>query len=139
VQADFLDAHERHWTDAEHLLQAQHWANADHLYGMAAECGLKRMMVAFGMLYDATRDRPESKQDRVHADGIWVRFESYRSGHVQGTEYVLPATNPFYDWDVSDRYAHRSNFDKARAQAHQAGATVICGLIKKAQRDGLLI
>lgn len=139
MQADFLDAHERHWNDAERLLQAQRWANADHLYGMAAECGLKRMMQAFGMPYDADKDRPSNKQDRVHGVGVWARFESYRSGHVQGTGYVLPATNPFHDWDISDRYAHQSDFDQARATAHQNGARNICELIKKAQREGLLV
>lgn len=74
MQADFLDANERHWDDAEHLFQAQRWANADHLYGIAAECGLKRLMLAFGMPYDAVRDRPANAQDRVHAEGCWARF-----------------------------------------------------------------
>lgn len=139
MQADFLDAHERHWDDAERLLQAQRWANADHLYGMAAECGMKRLMLAFGMPYDATKDRPDQKNDRVHVNGIWARFESYRSGHAQGTGYALPPGNPFAHWDVSDRYAHQSNFDQARAQGHQTGAQTVRRLIAKAQREGLLI
>lgn len=138
MQADFLDAHERHWSDAEHLLQAQRWANADHLYGMAAECGMKRLMLALGMPYDASKDRPANHQDRVHANGAWARFESYRCGHAQGVGYALPASNPFSNWDVSDRYGHQSNFDQARAQGHQAGAQTIRGLIARAQREGLL-
>jgi len=40
---DFLDAHERHWEDAELLFGNRRWANADHLYGLAAECGLKAL------------------------------------------------------------------------------------------------
>jgi hypothetical protein len=139
MQADFLDAHERHWSDAERLLQVQRWANADHLYGMAAECGLKQLMRAFGMPYDTTKDRPEHGPDRVHANGVWARFESYRSGHVQGTGYALPADNPFFDWHVSDRYAHQTNFDQTRAQRHQAGAQTVHDLIAKAQCEGLLI
>jgi hypothetical protein len=135
---DFLDAHNRHWNDAWRLFRAQRWANADHLYGMAAECGLKRLMLAFGMRFDADKDCPSDHRDRVHANGIWVRFESYRSGHTQGTGYVLPDTNPFDDWDVSDRYAHQSSFDRARVQAHRTGATMICELIRKAQREGLI-
>jgi mRNA interferase MazF len=35
MQADFLDAHERHISDADLLSLAQRWANADHLYGIA--------------------------------------------------------------------------------------------------------
>lgn len=139
MQADFLDAHQRHWDDAERLFQAQRWANADHLYGMAVECGLKRLMLAFGMPYDTAKDRPTREEDRRHANGIWARFESYRCGHHQGAGYVLSATsNPFHDWNVSQRYAHQSNFDQARTQSHQTGAQIICGLIKKAQVEGLI-
>lgn len=138
MQADFLNAHERHWDDAEILLQAQRWANADHLYGIAAECGLKRLMLVFGMPYDMAKDFPASRQDRVHANGAWARFESYRSGHAQGTSYVLPADDPFNNWDVSDRYAHQSNFDVARATGHQAGALLVRNLIKQAKLDGLI-
>lgn len=139
MRADFLDAHRRHWDDAEHLLQEQRWANADHLYGISAECGLKRLMLKFDMPYDSVKDKPAQKQDSVHAKDIWTRFESYRSGHAQGAGYMLPANNPFDNWDISDRYAHRSNFDQARAQGHRAGAMIVCALIKKAEREGLLI
>ena len=138
MQTDFLDAHHRHWDDAERLRLAQRWANADHLYGMATECGLKQLMIKFGMLYDTAKDRPDRRQDREHANGIWARFESYRQGHQLGVGFALPAQNPFDDWDASQRYAHQSHFDQTRAQLHQAGAQIICELIKKAQREGLL-
>ena len=138
MRADFLDAHERHWVDAESLFQAQRWANADHLYGMAAECGLKRLMLAFGMPYDTAEDRPGKKADRQHANAIWARFESYRCGHPQGAGYVLTTPNPFDDWDVAQRYAHQSHFDQARAEAHQVGVMPVCKLIRKAKREGLI-
>ncbi len=138
MHSDFLDAYERHWEDAEHLFKANRWANADHLYGIAAECGLKRLMLAFGMRYDESHGLPHDKADRVHADGVWKRFESYRCGHHQGAGYALPTSNPFGDWSVSQRYAHRSNFDQARAQAHQSGADTVRKLIEKAQKDGLV-
>lgn len=138
MQADFLDAHGRHWDDAERLFQDQRWANADHLYGLAAECGLKRLMLAFGMPYDAARDRPDKKQDREHANGLWARFESYRCGHHQGAGYMLTTPNPFADWDVAQRYAHQSNFDQARAEAHQAGVILVHNLVQKAKREGLI-
>lgn len=97
MQADFFDAHERHWDDAERLFNAQCWANADQLYALAAECGLKRLMLAFGMPFDTSKDRPDKEQDRKHADGIWARYESYRYGHHRGTGYGLPSSNPFSD------------------------------------------
>lgn len=139
MQVDFLDAHERHWDDAERLFAAGRYANADHLYGIAAECGLKRLMLAFGMPFDANKGMPIIQKDRVHANGIWARFESYRSGQLRGAGYVLPTGDPFGTWNVSDRYIHQSNFKSDRAKNHQVGAGVVCNLIKKAQREGLLL
>lgn len=136
--SDFLDAHERHWEDAERLFVAMRWANADHLYGMTTECGLKSLMLAFGMPYDAPKDRPTREADRKHADEIWVRFESYRCGHHQGAHYNLPSTNPFCNWSVSQRYANQSNFNLNRAQVHQSGADAVRKLIKKARMEGLV-
>lgn len=137
MNADYLDSHERHLTDADLLHASSLWANADHLYGMAAECGLKRIMQAFGMPLKSTTGSPQQRADWVHADGIWARFESYRSGHHQGAAYVLPTTSPFSDWDVSQRYAHRSNFDQTRADSHRTGANVVRTLIQKAKLEGL--
>lgn len=139
MQADFLDAHERHWCDADRLFSAGRYANADHLYGMAAECGLKRLMVRFGMTVNPATGAPKNSSDWKHANNIWARFESYRNGRVEGVDYGLPTPNPFDNWDVSDRYAHQSSFNHAGVQLHQAGAAVICDLIKKAQREGLLV
>lgn len=138
MKTDFLDSHERHMDDAERLFQASRWANADHLFGISAECGLKRLMQAFGMTVDPVTDRPAKKDDQRHANGIWARFEVYRAGHVAGVGYVLPSTNPFGGWDVSDRYAQQSNFTQATVLPHQTGAQAVSGLVKKAQKAGLI-
>jgi hypothetical protein len=138
VKSDFLDANERHWDDAERLFQAQRWANADHLYGMAAECGLKRLMQAFGMNIHAATGSPTETQDKVHANKIWSRFESYRSGALAGRNYVLSGNDPFVNWDVADRYGHQSNFGHKVVQTRQVGAKTVRDLIKKAQREGMV-
>lgn len=137
MNTDFLDAHKRHWDDAERLFTAQRWANADHLYGMAAECGLKRLMLEFGMPVDAAGS-PNEKSDRTHVNSIWARYESYRSGNVAGAKYGLAAGNPFDNWHVSDRYAHQHSFNQPSTRAHQQGAQQVRKLITKAQREGLL-
>lgn len=49
MPVDFRDAAERHWEDAEHLMNNDRLANADHLYGLSAECSLKAVMCALGM------------------------------------------------------------------------------------------
>lgn len=138
MQADFNDAHDRHWQDAEQLFAVNRWANADHLFGLAAECGLKRLMLAFGMKFDGIRDRPLNRDDWVHADGAWPRFESYRSGHHRGTAYALSAANPFADWSVSQRYSAQRHFDAARATAHRSATMQVRQLLMQATREGLI-
>lgn len=138
MNTDFLDAHERHWGDAEYLNGAARLANADHLYGAAAECGLKRLMIRFGMVVDHEGAPADRQSDRRHVNIIWERYETYRSGAVSATEYVLSSPNPFLDWDVNQRYANRNNFDEARVGRHKKGAEEVRKLIGKAQKDGLL-
>lgn len=134
MNSDFLDAHERHWQDAELLFLNSRLANADHLYGMAAECGLKRLMVAFGMPCDSSGT---PIHDKFHVDKVWSRYETYRSGHLFGSSYPLPE-NPFEDWNVNQRYAHQSNFDQDRVNPHKDGASIVKQLLDKARRAGLL-
>lgn len=138
MRSDFLDAHRRHGEDAKRLFEAGRWANADHLYGMAAECGLKRLMLVFGMPYDPGRDKPQRRDDRQHADAIWARYESYRHGHPHGAAYALPAGNPFADWDISQRYGHQNQFDQARVESHKTAAQWVHRLIRQALLDGLI-
>jgi len=141
MQSDFLDAHQRHWEDANHLLDALRLANADHLYGLAAECGLKRLMMVFGMSVDSVGN-PTERADKVHAaekskEDIWARYDTYRAG-CRAASYLLDSTNPFADWSVSQRYAHRSHFDAPRVEAHRQGSENVHLLIKKAILEGIV-
>lgn len=138
MQSDFLDASDRHWQDAEQLFNSERWANADHLYGLAAECGLKRLMLVFGMSFDTEGNMPKRKSDRRHVDGVWNRYDTYRSGHHEGADYVLPSENPFQNWDIGQRYANQSNFDQQRANSHRSGAIVVRELLRKARLEGLI-
>ncbi len=136
MPADFTDAMERHWKDAENLLNAARLANADHLYGLSAECSLKRLMMIFGMPVIA--GNPQLREDRIHVNELWARYETYRSGHPSGAPYALPPANPFDDWHISQRYAHQSGFTHSSVLGHQAGARRVRDLIGKARLDGLL-
>lgn len=138
MKADFLDALDRHWLDAEFLYQDARWANADHLYGFAAESGLKGLMLKFGMTFDITKDMPSNEKDRKHADAIWARYESYRSGHHKGADYPLPDPNPFDNWRASDRYANKIEFNQDYVAPHRLGAELVRELVRKANREGLL-
>lgn len=138
MTTDFYDAFERHKEDAETLFSMSRWANSDHLFGIAAECGLKRLMLAFGMGLDtSSNDMPQLKVDHVHANKVWDRYEHYRAGYG-ATKYILSSPNPFGDWDASQRYSAQSNFDKARVEPHKKACKEIEDICKKAQLDGII-
>lgn len=138
MPTDFLDAHFRHHEDAEVLYCHDRWANADHLYGMSAECGLKRLMLAFGMPFDISRDSPSRSGDKKHIDKIWDRYETYRSGHMPAASYTLSSSTPFVNWRAEHRYDHQSGYDQSNIDTHRLAADDINDLIKKAQIDGLI-
>lgn len=138
MNSDFYDAHLRHLEDAGILYESSRFANADQLFGLAAECGLKKLMIVFGMPFDSTKDIPQSRDDKVHINGCWDRYESYRSGHHAGTHYGLIPVNPFANWNISDRYAHQSNFSQAYVDPHKMGANEIKKLVAKAKLEGLI-
>lgn len=138
MNTDFLDAHHRHLRDADSLFSASRLANADHLYGMAAECGLKQLMIAFGMETDNTGAPKNRGSDWIHAEKVWTRYETYRSGHIQGVQYGLPPSNPFEDWKAEQRYAQERCFDHARVQPHRTAAHTVRGLVKNAEKAGFI-
>ena len=138
MNADFLDAHRRHLRDADYLFSASHLANADHLYGMTVECGLKRLMVAFGMKLRPADSAPERSEDREHANKVWMRYEIYRSNRMEGLHYGLPLSTPFNDWSASQRYAQEQCFGHARVEPHRAAAHTIHALVKSAEMAGLI-
>lgn len=138
MNTDFIDAMDRHWQDAELLYGNERWANADHLYGFAVESGLKGLMLKFGMEFNSDKDRPTKREDQVHAEGVWARYESYRSGHHKGADYLIPAENPFDNWKASDRYASQNEFSPDYTKPHRHGAELVRKLVKKAKLEGLL-
>jgi hypothetical protein len=137
MQRDFYGAYQRHWNDAEYLYNDSRMANADHLYGYSAECGLKCLMKLFGMSLDPKTGDPPT-EDRVHITKLWSRYETYRSG-IEAAGYMLPESKPFDNWDISDRYAHESNFSQIHVDSHKRGAEMVRKLINKAILEGKLI
>ncbi|WP_080762552.1 SAM-dependent methyltransferase [Dickeya fangzhongdai] len=138
MATDFEDACERHWQDAEILFHLERWANADHLYGFSAESGLKKLMLAFGMPFDTNKDKPKEYSDKQHIDTIWLRYETYRSGRVVGTDYLLSSQNPFDDWNTSQRYSNQQQFTQIEAEKHRNGAEQVKNILKQAKTDGAI-
>jgi hypothetical protein len=137
MQTDFYGAYRRHWDDAEYLYADSRMPNADQLYGYSAECGLKCLMVCFGMRLDPATGNPPQK-DRKHINEVWDHYETYRAG-IGTAEYMLPCQNLFDDWNISYRYAHESGFNQSHVDRHKRGAEIVRNLINKAISEGRLI
>lgn len=130
--SDFRDAHDRHWDDAEFLLDDDRIANADQAYGLSAECGLKAVMRAQGGL-PMSGSMPRESDHRRHIDRFWQVYVAYASGR---TSPRLPEANPFHDWSVHQRYMHRDVVDHGKVHAHRHGAHLIRTLVRRARWDG---
>jgi hypothetical protein len=132
MKTDFVDAHKRHWEDAEILFKKERWANADHLYGFSAECGLKALILASGIKWNDGSDMPETKSERhrfrTHINELWDEYNSFIDGKL-AAQYVIPSENPFSNWDASDRYAKENEFTQERVQQHQTAAKSIRKLV----------
>ena len=128
---DFVDAHRRHWTDAELLYGRERWPNADHLYGLSAECGLKAVMQRLGMPAKICR------KYRKHVDELWPKFEDFAQER-DGARYLelRPDGKPFADWSIHDRYANRKHFDQGRVGPHREAAQGIRVMVRSMEQDG---
>lgn len=139
--ADFLDAHRRHWCDAELLFNDSRWANADQMYGFSAECGLKAVMKGLGMQVDA-HGIPVDQQYRQHVQALWPIFLTFATG--RGGAYWIPylrrvpTQNPFANWSHHDRYAHRAAFESNSVAPLQAAARTVMNMVQSAAQAGLL-
>ena len=126
---DYADAHFRHWEDAKILFDNDRWPNADQLYGLSAECGLKKVLERkFGVkIKDEYRD---------HVNKLWGEYCSV----VEATSEARYAVEgePFSDWSIGQRYAHSCHVGKEKAQRHREGAEQVVDIMKKAKEDGIL-
>lgn len=109
---DFFRAANRHYRDGEYLLQDKRHPNAGQLFGFAAECGIKALLVASGYPTNpATGDMEKAcdsatdlrKHINILASGDSLRvFLDGRGGSACLAR--LESIKDFSDWDISHRY-----------------------------------
>ncbi len=134
---DFRDAAQRHWEDAGCLLTDDRWANADHLFGLSAECALKAIMLALGMTLHPD-GKPADRQHRVHINRLWNEFVSFANTR-DGAHYASPLSavpNPFMNWDVNQRYHHRTDVSPGIAEEHYQAARMVKQILDQAVLNG---
>ncbi len=134
VPPNFRMAAQRTYRDAAHLEDGKRIANADHLYGLAAECALKAILVGLGVIPPSA---PPPKTWWKHINLLWNQYSTYVSGHHHSS-YLVTSTNPFADWVVDHRYEDEALFTEARLRAHAAGALAAGLLLEQAILDGVV-
>lgn len=126
---NFADAHDRHWRDAEFLFQGTRWANADHLYGLSAECGLKKVLQVEG--------QPIAGPYRTHVDRLWPVFQTFIQGRTgAGHLSKFSGGTPFNDWRIDQRYVHGGNFNELTVRPHRDAARAIRVMVQHAIQGG---
>jgi hypothetical protein len=111
MEIHFDEAARRHWSDASLLRDNKRWPNADQLFGFAAECALKAVMIRLGAPTKPGGDLSQ-KSHWQHIDGLWSEFQMFASGR-RGSRFLSAlarfAVNPFADWHSSQRYCSDSS------------------------------
>lgn len=77
LTVNYEQAARRHLTDAETLFNQGRMPNAGQLYGFAAECGLKAMLLACGVAPDADGGISKRHPLRQHMPTLTDRIASH--------------------------------------------------------------
>jgi len=132
MPVDFRDAADRHWTDSWYLSNNNRLPNADHLLGLAAECALKAIMLGLGMLL-RTDGAPDEKGHRVHINELWDEFITFAQKR-NGTHYAAMLSgnpNPFSDWNINQRYNHRTQFNEPLVTNHRTATKAVMKVLQE--------
>ncbi len=107
----------RHWDDAQLLEKEKRVENADQLYGLAAECAIKKALVELssfakaGMLNESYKRHINELLDKVNLQSLQKRYP--------GLHACLKADNPFSDWHVNQRYVAGGVISLEKMQKHR--------------------
>ena len=124
---NYADAALRHWHDAQLLEEDNRVENADHLYGFAAECAIKKVLVVLPT-YSTTGILEETY--KAHVNILWgkVNYQSLHKSYPR-LSALLKSTNPFSDWHVKQRYAADCEISKVAMESHKKSARRLLGSV----------
>jgi hypothetical protein len=138
---DFQGASKRHYQDAELLIANKRIPNAGHLLGFAAECGIKALLVAYGLETDPqTGDIKEARPPRykTHVNTLINNVQTFAVSR-QYSKYLgmMPNLKAFSDWDTGHRYWNGAAIPPAHSRWRNAAREVV-QMLDQAKLDGVL-
>ena len=125
---DYAVAATRHFRDAALLEENRRVANADQLFGLAAECAIKRALVelpgflAGGRLLPAYHKHVNHLWDSVQVQGIQRRYPKL-------VVLLKGLRQPFYDWSADQRYGPDDVVTGEAIDRHRQAAARILGSV----------
>ncbi|MEW5801537.1 MAG: hypothetical protein AB1847_05455 [bacterium] len=139
---DFSGASKRHYHDAELLLTNSRIPNAGHLFGFAAECGIKALLVSYGLQVDKTTGDIIEKKPFKYKTHINVLINNVQTfpGSPAYFQYVqmMPKLMAFSNWHTSHRYHEESSIPGSHNNWHEAAKEVI-KMLDQALADGVIV
>lgn len=124
---NYSNAAVRHWKDAELLESGNRVENADHHYGFAAECAIKKVLIAFPAFSASGVLGASYKQ---HINVLWdkVGHQSLQKSYPQLLA-ILKVANAFSDWDVNQRYFVDGAVTSAALASHKKMTSRLFGAV----------
>ncbi len=145
---NYLESARRHFQDAGTLLGGSRQANAGQLFGIAAECGIKAILVASQVPVDTEGaiDRLPSVKGRGFKDH-WPHLGQALTDLVgaipdsrTASTYLsaLPNLAHFSDWRIEHRYWRDAALPLASVARWQTAAEEVMAVLDQAKEDGVL-
>jgi len=151
AQVNYAEAARRHLHDAETLYMRGRHANAGQLFGFAAECGLKAMLMACKVPAGPDGGLPQSHPTepgrrhplREHVPRLMDRIAQH--GHLirdgaSATRYLagLPGLIGFTNWSIEHRYWRECALPLASVADWRAAAVEVGTMLDEVKQDGVL-
>lgn len=141
----FFKSAKRLHSDAEHLVADHRNFNAGHLHGLAAECGLKYLLILCGALQRdqgtgdlVVRPRPHVNE-LTDASGLAANYQLMVSGHTNSRYLSLARSLAgLQTWRAEFRYYDdgHANYPQASETAWRVASQEIQNALDAARIDG---
>jgi hypothetical protein len=140
-QDNFQVAAHRHFQDAEYLITGNRLANAGQLFGLAAECGIKAVLVEGLGHQNPGVHLTEGRRNRAslldQANLQWLDDLSNIQGRVSaGYLAYICNIGKFANWSVEQRYWNDVALPDSLSD-WQLAATEVMRMLQQAQMDGI--